>query len=30
MMDPNQEFGTKLDGNLHKLALEDIISTIKT
>jgi hypothetical protein len=27
---PNQEFGTKLDGNPNKLALKYINSTIKT
>jgi hypothetical protein len=27
---PNQELGTKLDGNPHKLALKYINSTIKT
>ena len=30
MPNPNQELGTKLDGNPHKLALKYINSTIKT
>jgi hypothetical protein len=30
MTNPNQELNTKLDSNPHKLALEYIISTIKT
>jgi hypothetical protein len=30
MSDPNQKLSTKLDDNPHKLALEYIISTIKT
>lgn len=30
MPNPNQELGTKLDGNPHKLALKHINSTIKT